>query len=236
MIHRPSHWSARIEGEFPDARYFSVQSYDDTFSPVASIRDFEVVPSIGSNHFAKKATNALRGGKQSEGSEQSKHASPPLSPLCLCVAVYHTRAAHPCMACSHRTPQPGKYKIFVTKDGSRGLPNELPMSHSNFSDSSFGAIIFRLYGVDPLADTKKPALKTWGYKDPPTISLRSSGYVDKTNRAPPPSPCLLAPPRRLIPPGTHVHPSLPPIHPHDIQVHQPHVVRPGLEAAEAVPA
>jgi hypothetical protein len=32
-----------------------------------------------------------------------------------------------------------------------------------------------MYGVDPLADTKNPALKEWGYKAPPTISLKSSG-------------------------------------------------------------
>lgn len=55
--------TTRIEGDFPDARYFSVQSYDDTFSPITSMRDFEIQPSVGANHFAKKATNQLRGGK-----------------------------------------------------------------------------------------------------------------------------------------------------------------------------
>jgi hypothetical protein len=57
------HAFVRIEGEFPDARYFSVQSYDETFSPITSMRDFEIEPYIGLNHFAKKpATQLTKGG------------------------------------------------------------------------------------------------------------------------------------------------------------------------------
>lgn len=120
----------------------------------------------------------------------------------------------------------GRYKIFLTKDGKRGLPNEVAMANGNYSSvrevypsnqtrspttttqspptdqrrvrctvlhtckligrlciahthrqTTLGAVIFRLYSTDPLADTKNPALKVWGYKEPPTISLKSSGCV-----------------------------------------------------------
>lgn len=54
--------SKRIEGEFPDARYFSIQAYDETFSPINVLRDFEIEPSVGVNHFQRKAATQLRGG------------------------------------------------------------------------------------------------------------------------------------------------------------------------------
>lgn len=53
---------ARIEGEFPDARYFSIQAYDETFSPISVLRDYEIEPSLGVNHFQRKTATALRGG------------------------------------------------------------------------------------------------------------------------------------------------------------------------------
>lgn len=293
--------TTRIEGDFPDARYFSVQSYDDTFSPITSMRDFEIQPYVGANHFAKKATNQLRGGKGA-----SIHGCPFLHMLCMNSSFLRSYTCVDCLSdplppsrVRDRTSIPwppsattGKYKIFVTKDGMRGLPNELKMSHSNFSEvrppgpahpfvhtlmsvtltrspplfllhtpmpvpahadttplpapvppihtqSSFGAIIFRLYGVDPLADAKNPELREWGYKNPPTISLRSSGYallafrIDEGGkgraeglRCDPTAPSLCLPlssyPLRICT--------------HDTQLHRQDLVRPGLDEAEAVPA
>ena len=90
FLHSPSDKTqTRIEGEFPDARYFSVQAYDDTFSPINSLRDFEIEPAIGNNPFAKKPATQLTSG--------------------------------------------GRYKIFLTKDGRRGLPNEMAMANGNYS-------------------------------------------------------------------------------------------------------
>ncbi len=54
---------ALIEGEFPDSRYFSVQSYDETFSTVASLQDADVEAHEGINSFAKKTPLQIRDGK-----------------------------------------------------------------------------------------------------------------------------------------------------------------------------
>lgn len=82
---------AMIEGEFPDTRYFSVQTYDDSFSAVASLKDIDIEAYEGVNPFAKKTNLQIRDGR---------------------------------------------FKIFLSKDGKRGFPNELPMVMGNFSDTS----------------------------------------------------------------------------------------------------
>lgn len=93
------------------------------------------------------------------------------------------------------------------------------------TQSSLSVIIFRMYGVDPLADTKDPTLKEWGYKAPPTISLKSSGCVQLLTYLLVCNICFhhALTPRRL-------NTCFPP------QVHQPHELRPGLEEAGPVPA
>ena len=37
--------------------------------------------------------------------------------------------------------------------------------------------MFRLYGVDPLAKQTNAKLAKWGFKNPPTISLRTAGSL-----------------------------------------------------------
>jgi len=71
----------------------------------------------------------------------------------------------------------GRFKIVLSKDGKRGFPNELPVSIGNFSATSQGYVMFRLYGIDPLAKTTNANLAKWGYKNPPTISLRTAGSL-----------------------------------------------------------
>lgn len=71
----------------------------------------------------------------------------------------------------------GRFKIVLSKDGKRGFPNELPISIDNFNGNSQGYVMLRLYGVDPLAKNSNPKLAQWGYKDPPTISLRTAGSL-----------------------------------------------------------
>jgi hypothetical protein len=126
---------AMIEGEFPDSRYFSVQTYDENFSPIAGLKDLEVVPSEGVNSFARKSPLQIRDGR---------------------------------------------FKIVLSKDGNRGFPNELPINVGNFSSTTTGYVMMRMYGVDPLAKTNTNKLAKWGYKDPPTISLRTAGSLTPT--------------------------------------------------------
>ncbi len=45
----------------------------------------------------------------------------------------HITSPHPSLPSQSIGRSAGKFKIFLTKDGRRGLPNELPMALGNYS-------------------------------------------------------------------------------------------------------
>lgn len=70
-----------------------------------------------------------------------------------------------------------KYRIYLTKDGKRGFPNELAMAKSNFALGSLVIVVLRLYGVDSQAKFTHPELAPWGYVPPVQVSTKIMGYV-----------------------------------------------------------
>jgi hypothetical protein len=124
-----------IDGEFPAVRYFSYQSYDSNFNPMAAMYDREIRAYNGTNPFAQ----AVRDPTQN-----------------------------------------GRYRLFVSKDGKRGFPNEFPAAGVDFADSAVAFVILRYYGVDPSADLTLTDLDLWGYTPPPTIAKATSGAISPT--------------------------------------------------------
>ncbi len=77
---------------------------------------------------------------------------------------------------AHRTKDV-KYRIYLTKDGKRGFPNELAMAKSNFALGSLVVVVLRLYGVDSQANMTHPELAPWGFVPPVQVSTKIMGYV-----------------------------------------------------------
>eukprot|EP00624_Nannochloropsis_granulata_P006495 evm.model.NODE_48631_length_10584_cov_25.842876.2 len=75
---------------------------------------------------------------------------------------------------AHRTKDV-KYRIYLTKDGKRGFPNELAMAKSNFALGSLVVVVLRLYGVDSQANMTHPELAPWGFVPPVQVSTKIMG-------------------------------------------------------------
>lgn len=73
------------------------------------------------------------------------------------------------------------YRLYLTKDGSRGFPNELAAANRNFALRGQVVVLLRLYGIDPRADVSQPELEPWGYVPPTRVSARVLGYVKGQN-------------------------------------------------------
>jgi len=69
-----------------------------------------------------------------------------------------------------------KYRIYLTKDGKRGFPNELGVAKFNFALGSLVVVVLRLYGVDPRANVTHPELVPWGFVPPVQVSTKIMGY------------------------------------------------------------
>ncbi len=110
------------------------------------------------------------------------------------------------------------YRIYLTKDGKRGFPNELAVAKSNFALGGLTIVVLRLYGVDPRADWSNRELAPWGFVPPVRVSAKIMGYVEKGSR------------RRVV---SHISLTSRRTHPQDVC---PHRHRHCLADVPAVPA
>ena len=78
---------------------------------------------------------------------------------------------------SFAQPRTAFYRLYLTKDGRRGFPNELAATNRNFALRGSVVVLLRLYGIDPRADVSRPELEPWGYVPPARVSARVLGCV-----------------------------------------------------------
>jgi hypothetical protein len=68
------------------------------------------------------------------------------------------------------------YRLFLTKDGKRGFPNEMAVAKSNFAVNGLALVVLRLYGVDPgAADFSLRKWEANGFVPPLRVSTKVMG-------------------------------------------------------------
>lgn len=80
----------------------------------------------------------------------------------------------------HRQKNKPTYRLYLTKDGKHGFPNEMAATSNNFAIQGLTILVMRLYGIDPQADLSHPEWEPWGYVPPIRVSSRVMGTVSPT--------------------------------------------------------
>lgn len=162
----------RIEGDFPDIRYFSYQSYEiQSGQPIASLIDYEIEPSNGINPFNDKPMDTLDGQDHDEEEDNFGEDG------------RNTRKRKSNSGGREERKRYGRYQIHMTDTGARGVPNELAATTSKGHHRCTGRgcvalVILRLYAADPGQDAfhgHKPG-REWGYVAPPEVSVRYASW------------------------------------------------------------
>lgn len=159
----------RIEGEFPNIRYFSYQSYEiQTGQPIGSLIDYEIKPSQGVNPFNENRNipNHHRHHRHddSEGEQEDEGYE------------------------RHKSKSYGRYQVHITDNGERGVTNELAATspwtergHNCPGRGCVALVILRLYAAEPGQDAfhgHSPG-REWGYVPPPVVSVRYGAWVNQ---------------------------------------------------------